>query len=200
MTGKRQTSKENRRRRIINSARDHFLKNGYEATKIEAIAESSDVSAVTIYNYYRTKGGVLLALVSASDEILIEKIETLINQTHNDSLSAIHAFSKTINDHAFTYLDRKIWQHILSTSMLEGDTDFGKAYKLLDAKLIVYLAKFLEILSRKDIYPRDIDYMVAAEVFYNLHNARFQGYICDNDMTPEQRDTSTYRDLAFLLS
>ena len=41
-----------------------FREAGYEGAKIEAIAAQAEVSVGTIYNYYRNKGDILVAIVS----------------------------------------------------------------------------------------------------------------------------------------
>ena len=58
------------------------------------------MSAVTVYNHYRAKGGVLLASVTA--------------------------VSETIAEHAFSYLDKPIWRHVIATSVIEGGYEFGR--------------------------------------------------------------------------
>jgi len=77
MSGLREIRKAGRRKNILEAARRLFLERGYPATTIEAIARSAEVSAVTVYNHYRTKGGVLLAVVAQSDSLLIEKIRAI---------------------------------------------------------------------------------------------------------------------------
>lgn len=199
MTGRRETSKETRRKRIIDAAREHFRDRGFEAATIEAIAETAGVSAVTVYNHYRTKGGVLLALVTASDELLIEKIERLIANPPTDPLDGVCAFSATINEHAFSYLNREIWRHVIASSIIEGDSDFGRVYRQLDLELIKLLGTFLDSLRKRKLTIKDCDCSAAAEVFYNLHNARFLEFIIDHNRTVEQREALTRRDLSFVM-
>lgn len=199
MSGLREQQKVSRRKRILTAAREHFLERGYEATSIENIAEAAEVSAVTIYNHYRTKGGVLLALVTESDALLIDKIEHLISAPPADPLEAVCAFSRTINDHAFSYLNREIWRHVIATSIIEGNSEFGQVYKALDAELIGLLSRFLEGLKDSDDVTKACDCRTAADVLYNVHNARFLEYIIDRTRTASQRDILTRRDLAFVM-
>lgn len=199
MSGLRELQKESRRKNIIASAREHFRERGYDATSIENIAETAEVSAVTIYNHYRTKGGVLLALVTESDALLIEKIKTLIASPPSDPLDAVCAFSDTINQHAFSYLNREIWRHVIATSILEGNSEFGQVYKKLDAELVRLLASFLEGLKDSADVIKSCDCATAAEVLYNVHNARFLEYIIDRTRTASQRDILTRRDLGFVM-
>jgi len=199
MSGLREHKKEGRRQRILDTAREHFRDRGYDATTIETIAESADVSAVTVYNHYGTKGGVLLALVTRSDDLLIGKIEALMETPLADPLDAIVSFSNTINDHAFSYLNREIWRHVIATSILEGNTEFGAVYRRLDQSLIEHLERFLSSLQSIDTITKDCDCNTAAEVLYNVHNARFLEFIIDRTRTADARDRLTRRDLPFVL-
>jgi len=196
MSGLREHKKEGRRQRILDAAREHFRDRGFDATTIEMIAESADVSAVTVYNHYRTKGGVLLALVTRSDDLLIGKIEALMDIAQPDPLDGIVSFSQTINEHAFSYLNREIWRHVIATSILEGNTEFGAVYRRLDQTLIEQLERFLK---RFETLSADCDCQTAAAVLYNVHNARFLEFIIDRTRTREARDRLTRRDLAFVL-
>jgi len=196
MSGLREHKKEGRRQRILDAAREHFRDRGFDATTIEMIAESADVSAVTVYNHYRTKGGVLLALVTRSDDLLIGKIEALMEIAQPDPLDGVVGFSQTINEHAFSYLNREIWRHVIATSILEGNTEFGAVYRRLDQTLIEQLERFLK---RFKTLSADCDCQTAAEVLYNVHNARFLEFIIDRTRTREARDRLTRRDLAFVL-
>ena len=196
MSGLREHKKEGRRQRILDSAREHFRDRGYDATTIETIAESADVSAVTVYNHYGTKGGVLLALVTRSDDLLIGKIEALMEIPQTDPLKGVVSFSNTINEHAFSYLNREIWRYVIATSILEGNTEFGAVYRRLDQTLIEQLERFLK---RFETLAQDCDCQTAAEVLYNVHNARFLEFIIDRTRTREERDRLTRRDLEFVL-
>jgi len=199
MSGLREHKKESRRQRILDAAREHFRDRGYDATTIETIADSAKVSAVTVYNHYGTKGGVLLALVSRSDDLLIEKIEDLVGNAPADPLEAVASFSNTINEHAFSYLNREIWRHVTATSILEGNTEFGVVYRRLDESLVVQLERFLQTFQARDVLPGACDCKTAAEVLYNVHNARFLDFIIDRTCTTNERDRLTRRDLGFVL-
>ena len=64
MSGLREKQRADRHRRILEAAASLFRKVGYEGAKIEAIASEAEVSVGTIYNYYRNKGDILVAIVS----------------------------------------------------------------------------------------------------------------------------------------
>ncbi len=89
----RESSKNERRQRILDSARDILREAGHQGLSIRTLAERADVTTPTIYNLIGSKQEILLAL---SDETLrelesahhisttvdpIEKAEEVINGT-----------------------------------------------------------------------------------------------------------------------
>jgi hypothetical protein len=61
------------------------------------------------------------------------------------------------------------------------------------------LASFLEKLKDDGVYTNDCDSNIAADVIYNVHNARFLEFIIDLTRTESQRGMLTRRDLAYVI-
>ena len=200
MSGLRESQKASRRKNILDAAKRLFLERGYVATTIEAIAETAAVSAVTVYNHYRTKGGVLLAVVGQSDSLLIEKIRALIDDPPNDLLDAVMAFSETIFSHAYAYLNKPIWRHVIATSVIEGGSEFGRGYEKLDDALARLLAELLETFKRDGALAADFDSQTAGHVLYNIHNARFVQFMSDDSATIADLYGAVHSDMVFTLS
>jgi AcrR family transcriptional regulator len=200
MSGLRESQKAGRRKRILDAARAHFLDRGFEATTIEAIAETAEISAVTVFNYYGTKGGVLLALVGESDSILIEKINGILGDPPLDPLEAVLCFSQVICRHALDYLHKPVWRHVVATAVIEGNSEFGRGYASLDLELVRMLASLLEILKDRDRLQQDYPCAVAAGVLYNLHNARFIKFMSDDKMSIKTFDELVRADIAYAMT
>ena len=199
MSGLRESQKAGRRKRILEAAREHFMERGFEATTIEAIAETAEVSAVTVFNHYGTKGGVLLALVGESDSILIEKIGAILADPPADPLQTVLAFSGAICRHALEYLRKPIWRHVIATAVIEGSSEFGRGYAALDRELVRMLASLLEILRDRGRLPAAYPCAVAAGVLYNLHNARFVEFMSDDEMSMKTFDDLVRLDIAYAM-
>jgi AcrR family transcriptional regulator len=58
--GRRQRRREETREKIYQAALSLFAESGYNATTIEAITEAADVGKGTFFNYFESKGHVLL--------------------------------------------------------------------------------------------------------------------------------------------
>lgn len=57
-----------RMQRLLNTAIRHFTSQGYERTSLDAIAEESGVSKVTIYSYFPSKEALFEAVIAARTE------------------------------------------------------------------------------------------------------------------------------------
>ena len=64
---RRRASAQQRRVRILQTARDLFGRHGYGATSIERIAHEASVAAPTVYAMYRSKRALLFALLDQAD-------------------------------------------------------------------------------------------------------------------------------------
>jgi len=64
MTGLRERQKVKRRRDILDAAAGLFKRDGFSSASIEEIAANAGLSAGTVYNYFPSKGDLLLALVA----------------------------------------------------------------------------------------------------------------------------------------
>ena len=68
MTGLRERQKAGRRRDILAAASQLFARQGFADTSVEAIAALAEVGTGTVYNYFSSKGDLLMALVRFPDE------------------------------------------------------------------------------------------------------------------------------------
>lgn len=90
-TGLRTRKKQRTRRDLQEKALSLFLRDGYEATTVDAIAAAADVSAMTFYRYFPTKEHVILeddydpmlaGLIAARppDEPIVDRVRHAIRQ------------------------------------------------------------------------------------------------------------------------
>ena len=199
MAGLREHQKARRRRRILEAARRHFLASGYQAATVEAIADSAEVSAVTVYNYYGAKRGLLLALVAQSDDILITKINQMLGDVPDDPVEAVTRFAETIRDHVLSYLDKPIWRFVIATSVIEGSSHFGHAFAELDREMASLLGRLLQTLKHRGALRGVRNCEAAGETLFKLQNARFIEFIADDAMTNREMAHLVRTDIALML-
>ncbi len=61
-----------RMRRVIESASQHFLEQGFDRASMEAVAQNSGVSKMTLYNYFPSKSLLLEACVACRTDAMFE--------------------------------------------------------------------------------------------------------------------------------
>ena len=195
MAGLRERQKASRKKIIMEAARTLFISTDYPSVTIESIAKKADLSPMTVFNYFGSKGGLLLALVNESDMILVEKIKNHINSRHSKATISIETYSFIIIDHAFSYLDRKIWRYVQSTAILEAQSTFGQGFLKLEKDLVDLLCDLIKKLEsdKKIKIPGNVN--TIATIIYSVHNARFIEFAASDTITTKQIKSSISTDL-----
>ncbi|MEM9577863.1 MAG: TetR/AcrR family transcriptional regulator [Pseudomonadota bacterium] len=193
--GLRQRQKASRRARILDVAREKFQNIGFAKVKIEDIAAESDVSPATVYNYFGTKAGILLALVGESDTILIEQLDELTESWGDDLTPAVLEFGRILRKHAMSYLQKPTWREVLAASIHDGSGDFGQTYMALDDVLVGKMEGLIKSLQQKGRVSQDVDPAELADCLFSLQNIRFFQFIANDSISLEDADARFQQDL-----
>ncbi|MDG4674293.1 TetR/AcrR family transcriptional regulator [Shinella sp. 838] len=196
--GLRERQKANRRERILEVAKARFQTDGYAPTTIEMIAKDADVSAVTVYNYFDTKAGLLLALVGESDQLLIRQLKTMIAREPTDIIDAVATFGQILRRHAMRYLEKSTWREVLSASIQEGSSDFGRTYLELDRILIELMRAMILAFQKRGLIAESVDSEALADCLFSLQNIRFFQFIADDNSDDAEIDRRLRSDLTAL--
>ena len=151
---------------------------------------------MTVFNYYGSKGGLLLSLVAESDRHPIRKIDGILEADQADSISTVTAFSLTVINDAFSYLDRQTWGHVLATSILEGNS---RGFAAMEQQLRDLLTQLLERLKEQKLVASRCDCRNAETIIYNVHNARFIEFSSDSDVSRKVTDALIIQGLGFVV-
>ncbi|MGD9294683.1 MAG: TetR/AcrR family transcriptional regulator [Roseobacter sp.] len=183
--GLRERQKQDRKHRIVASAKELFVKQGFERTTIESIAEAAEVSGVTVHNYYGTKAGILLALVVENDERLLDVLEEKLDENFSDLVELTCRFSTIVQDHALGSLEKSIWRQVIAAVTLDAQSPFGKAYTRLDQKLASVLVRKIEQMQKAGDVPRRVNAIDLGKALFQLQNARFIELVRTEGLTGE---------------
>ena len=196
--GLRERQKETRRARIVEVARQKFQDSGYSETTIEDIAAEAELSAVTVYKYFGSKAGILLALVQQSDLILIQKLDECVKAPHQSLTEGVLAFGRIMRQHAMTYLQKPTWREVISASISEGSKDFGRTYNDLDNVLIEKMETLILNLQDRGKVTRELESKALADCLFSLQNIRFFQFIADDTIGMDAADEKFQQDLVSL--
>jgi AcrR family transcriptional regulator len=68
-----------RRQQLVEVGREVFARRGYEATSIEEVASSAEVSKPVVYEHFGGKEGLYEAVVDGEMRVLLERFETALS-------------------------------------------------------------------------------------------------------------------------
>lgn len=71
--------KESKKQKILDSAYELFLKNGYKSTKIIDIAKAAGIGKGTVYEYFESKESLLLSIFSSGLEDYLVNCKSVID-------------------------------------------------------------------------------------------------------------------------
>ena len=68
---------------IITAAREHFYRDGYAATSVEAIGKGARIGKATIYKHFGSKQALFAAVVAQENRLGLEEISTVLTGDGN---------------------------------------------------------------------------------------------------------------------
>lgn len=182
MTGLRERQKADRTRRILEAASGLFRSQGYDAVRIEDIAAVAEVSAGTCYNYFSTKGDLLLAIVSMEVEEVLEAGRVLVVDPPPDVQDALIGLIRLYYDHSLMYLSKEMWRKAMAISIEAPGTPFSRHYTRLDAMLAAQVCDLLTELARRALTRPDVDPVNLGNLVFQSLNQLFIEFVKDDAM------------------
>jgi AcrR family transcriptional regulator len=179
----RERQKRQRVAQVLDAAALLFTTRGYEATRIEEIAETAAVAPATIYNYFATKPNLLMALAVRHVRAALPERRALLRAPPADPMEGIGAFEALLASQATRHLSRECWRVILSAQYLDPG---GQAHRtaarlnLLIRRHYVRLLRHYQRLGRLHalVDPEDL-----ADLIVGVTTWHFAGYIASDTMT-----------------
>jgi len=183
MAGLRAKHKADRNRRIVEAAAELFRAAGYDTVKMEAIAAAADVSIGTIYNYYRNKGDLLVAIVSLEVHEVLAAGETVIARPPLNVEKAVAKLIANYIEHSLVYLSKEMWRQAMAITTQQPDSPSGVAYGELDEALTAQTCKLIKKLQALSLVQADADARAIGELIFNNTNMMFTVFVKREAMT-----------------
>lgn len=183
MAGLRKQQKANRTRRILESAAELFRQVGYGAVRIDDIARAAEVSVGTFYNYFETKGDLLLAIVVMEVEEVLESGTAIIADPPPTVAQSLSRLIGSYYDHSLFYLSKEMWRTAMAITIEAPATHFSNRFTELDRLLAAQVCALIADLQARGVARPDIDSRATGEVIFNNLNMMFIEFIKDEQMT-----------------
>ncbi len=184
MTGLRARHKADRQARILHAAVTLFRRDGYRAARIEDMAGMADVSPGTVYNYYGSKGDILIAAVAMEVEEVLSAGAAIVANPPKGVQEAITALTFVYYDHSLEYLSKEMWRTAMALSVEAPHTPNGTRYSELDRALSAQVVALIAGLQQRGEVAAGLDVQALGEVVFNNLNAMFMEFVKDDAMTP----------------
>ena len=183
MTGLRERQKAARDERILTAAAELFRELGYDRANIEAIAQRAEVSIGTIYNYYKNKGDLLLAIVAMEVNEVLKEGEKILHAPSLGPHQAINKLLANYLEHSLVYLSKEMWRQAMSISTRQPESPFGRAYSDLDDKLCEQVCQLVQNLADKSHLQEGVKVKNVGELIFNNMNMMFVLFVKDEKMS-----------------
>ena len=177
MTGLRERQKADRTRRILEAASTLFRAQGYDPVRIEDIAAAAEVSAGTCYNYFSTKGDILLAIVSMEVEEVIDAGRAVVADPPADVATALDRLIRIYYDHSLLYLTKELWRRAVALSVEAPETPFSQRYLALDARLTEQVSDLVAALQARRLVRGDLAPPVLGGIIFAQLNQAFIEFV-----------------------
>jgi AcrR family transcriptional regulator len=184
--GLRERKREASRRKILSAAASVFRQKGYDSARIEEIARRAVVSPGTVYNYFPTKDGLLLALVSSYREAANKACQHIVRDPPSDALEALMAFHGSLLDQGLKFLDRTVWRYVYSASIIGAWHSPEDDHWHRERTLVADQIALLRALKDRGVLRSDFPEREWAEVVHSIVYFQWQTFMADEEMTPAQ--------------
>ena len=183
MAGLREKQKADREKRILQAAVTKFGAHGYRSVRIEDLAEAAEVSVGTVYNYYQTKGDILIATVAMEVEEVLASGAAIVSAPPPGVHRAICALIFSYYDHSLNSLSNEMWRSAMALSIEASATPNGRRYTDLDHRLSVQVTELILALQARGDVRADVDATALGEVLFNNLNQMFIEFVKDDVAT-----------------
>ena len=199
-TGLRERKKERTRQGILATAHELFLSKSYEDTIMEEIAEHADLAVGTLYNYFPSKGELLLSLIADSDKRYLKEGQELVVKPAKRADHALADIMVLATEHCVRQLGKSIWRHVSATAVTNVGSTFGRQYALTTKKheqLVVDMMRALQ--ARGDIHS-DLNTKDAAHFLFSMKSKLFINFVSDDAMTVDEHREEVRKGVRYFLA
>lgn len=183
MNGLRARKKAERHDRILEAAVTLFRQDGYRSARIEDLADMAEVAPGTVYNYYRTKGEILIAIVALEVEEVLVAGAVIVADPPKGVQTAINTLIGVYYDHSLEYLSKEMWRIAMALSIEAPHTPNGTRYAELDQQLTAQVVALIARLQTRGEVIEKLTPDALGEVLFNNLNAMFIEFVKDDAMS-----------------
>lgn len=181
--GLRDRKKARKRDEIIQAARDLFSRQGIDATTMADIAVAADVSAPTVFNYFGSKDGILIAMITEGTTEARESDRTLHWRDEADLCELLTDLFLRVSGRTLDIAGKRVWRYAEAASIRHPDADLSRQYSAVSEALVEVIADFFAELDLTTRAGQDCPPAYLSRLFHDIWMPCFIRLITDEGMT-----------------
>ena len=181
----REKHRRKRAAQVLDAAEALFAEQGYEATRIEEIAETASVAPQTVYNYFSTKPNLLMELALRHVQAALPERRAYMARLPADPRDGINGFEHLLARQAMRHLSRECWRIILSAQYLEPGGRAHRTGMRLNMLIRRQYVRLLKIYQGQGGIDPKVDAAVLAELIVGITTWNFSRFIAAPSMSME---------------
>jgi len=187
--GLRSRQKAKRRDEIIAAAQALFETQGIDATTMADIAAAAGISAPTVFNYFGSKDGVLIALISEGTMAAREDERPLFWSENTDLGTLILKLFLRVSRRTLDIADKRVWRYAEAAPIRHPETELASQYQAVTESLVFVIAEFFDGLSlrTRSGIPASPEFM--ARLFHDVWTPCFLQLIATEEQTLAEHET-----------
>ena len=150
---KQQIASKEKKQRIFANALELFQKYGYDNVTVAEIAEKSDISEGSIYNFFGSKAGILSDTIRYVLDSTYDHI-TLTEEHLSDPKTTMMTYMLAQGE-IFEKLGWELSQKFYSVAMDNGQAPYGTPYSTVMASLNPDMVEFVQAAKNKGTLKTD---------------------------------------------
>ncbi len=181
--GLRDRKKARKRDEIIQAARDLFSRQGIDATTMAEIAAAADISAPTVFNYFGSKDGILIAMITEGTTEARETDRPLHWRDRANLCELLTDLFLRVSDRTLEIAGKRVWRYAEAASIRHPDADLSRQYSAVSDALVEVIAEFFAELDLTTRAGLDCPPAYLSKLFHDIWMPCFIRLITDEEMT-----------------
>jgi AcrR family transcriptional regulator len=168
MAGLRDRQKARRREAIMAAAARLFEERGFEQAAMEEIAAAAELSVATVYNYFRSKGDICLAIYRADRDLVQAATDRVIANPPADPVDAVCRLMEADFDTELAFIDAGAWEALIAAAFA-AQPRLAAAFVDDSLMRVQQFSRLLEVLQKRGAVAASTDIPSAAELLAGLN-------------------------------
>jgi AcrR family transcriptional regulator len=180
----RQKQKQRREQAIMKAAEELIAEKGYRNTSIEEIAAKAEVGPATVYNYFTSKAGIIMAIFNQLVASFVKKGQKIVGNPPARAEDALFQLIESYFKKIFAFDNKQMLREIFVVILVEQNS-VRKDLMGLDYILMDQIIGLLKTDRYKSQIKPELNIQEAVLTIYILVMGDLFAFVLDDDMTFE---------------